>query len=139
MSNQNNPSIQCSVCGRWMRLHGKDDQGQAIQRFYGCCEDEVGNHYDHKKEVCDDCCKEKCPYRATPITESFYKRHNYKYFEGKEGITLRTLKNNAGTVIEKGEKIKMEKRHRGFYIWPLTNRKNVISRVHYKDVAIFNP
>lgn len=56
-----NPSLQCSVCSKWMRLHGVDDKGHAIQRFYACC----GEHgeFDHEKDVCDECCKLKCPYK----------------------------------------------------------------------------
>jgi hypothetical protein len=59
---QANPSMQCSVCGRWKRLHGTDKKsGLAVQRFYPCCGD--GGEYEHVKNVCDDCCKLKCPYR----------------------------------------------------------------------------
>lgn len=56
-----NPSLQCSVCGRWMRLHGKDKNGNAVQRFYSCC----GEHgeFEHLENVCDECCKKKCPYK----------------------------------------------------------------------------
>lgn len=55
-----NPSIQCSVCGQWKRLHGKDENGKAIQRFYACCEQD-GKIIEHEPPVCDDCCKEgKC-------------------------------------------------------------------------------
>lgn len=66
MNSNSNPSLQCSVCGQWMRLHGKDDNGNAIQRFHGSCEDKEGNNYSHDKEVCDECCKLKCPYRFKP-------------------------------------------------------------------------
>jgi hypothetical protein len=55
-----NPSVQCSVCGKWMRLHGKDDRGHAIQRFYPCCGE--NGEYDHEKPVCYNCCKTRCPY-----------------------------------------------------------------------------
>ncbi len=58
-----NPSIQCSVCGQWKRLHGKDKDGIAIQRFYSCCLSESGHEVEHVKPVCDECCKLKCPYK----------------------------------------------------------------------------
>lgn len=56
-----NPSIQCSMCGRWMRLHGKDKDGCAIQRFYPCCGEHGEN--EHEKDVCNECCETKCPYK----------------------------------------------------------------------------
>ena len=57
---QANPSIQCSVCGQWKRLHGK-----GVQRFYSCCG--PNGEYGHLKPVCDECCKNSCPYRiASP-------------------------------------------------------------------------
>jgi len=55
-----NPSMQCSVCGKWKRLHGVKD-GIAVQRFYSCCGDD--GQFEHIENVCDDCCKQKCPYR----------------------------------------------------------------------------
>ncbi len=57
----NNPSIQCSVCGHWMRLHGVKDS-EAIQRFYSCCLNKDGKEVEHVKPVCDNCCKLNCPY-----------------------------------------------------------------------------
>lgn len=65
-ASESNPSMQCSVCGRWMRLHGKDEDGIAIQRFYPCC----GEHgeFGHHTPVCDDCCKAKCPYKLKTPT-----------------------------------------------------------------------
>lgn len=60
-----NPSLQCSVCGQWKRLHGKDETGIAIQRFYPCCGENGQN--EHVKNVCDECCKKACPYRAEYI------------------------------------------------------------------------
>lgn len=56
-----NPSMQCSVCGKWMRLTGKDEQGCEIRRFYPCCGE--NGEFEHEKPVCNDCCKTKCPYR----------------------------------------------------------------------------
>lgn len=66
-SSTSNPSIQCSVCGQWKRLHGKDENGNAIQRFYPVHLDEHGKDVEHLKPVCTDCCTEnpettKCPY-----------------------------------------------------------------------------
>lgn len=63
MSRESNPSLQCSMCGQWKRLHGVDDNGNAIQRFYSCCIAEDGKIIDHETEVCDDCCKKGCKYR----------------------------------------------------------------------------
>jgi len=60
-----NPSIQCSVCGQWKRLHGKDGDGHAIQRFYPCCGDN-GQH-EHIKPVCDTCCNRQCPYNTDTV------------------------------------------------------------------------
>ncbi len=59
MSNDN-PSLQCSVCGEWKRLHGKDKDGNRIQRFYSCCGENGCN--EHVNPVCTNCCPEKCPY-----------------------------------------------------------------------------
>lgn len=56
-----NPRMQCSVCGRWMRLHGRDKDGHAIQRFFSCCG--ANGEFEHAKNVCHKCCKERCPYR----------------------------------------------------------------------------
>ena len=60
---ERNPSIQCSVCGHWMRLHGRDESGHAIQRFYSCCGKD-GEH-EHEKPVCNECCTAICPYDPT--------------------------------------------------------------------------
>lgn len=60
-----NPRMQCSVCGRWMRLHGRDAAGIAFQRFYAACEDESGIIHGHVADVCDRCCKQRCPYRTS--------------------------------------------------------------------------
>lgn len=66
---ERNPSMQCSVCGQWKRLHGKDDSGVAIQRFYPCC-GEDGRH-EHLKPVCDRCCKAQCPYNSDTVFISY--------------------------------------------------------------------
>jgi len=60
-----NPSLQCSVCGQWKRLHGVDSEGLAVQRFYSCCIDHLGIIREHDKDVCNECCKKACPYRKT--------------------------------------------------------------------------
>lgn len=67
---ESNPSMQCSVCGHWMRLHGQDEQGTYIQRFYPCC----GEHgeFEHEKDVCEACCKTRCPYRFKDMLVIFY-------------------------------------------------------------------
>jgi len=53
--------MQCSVCGQWKRLFGKDENGNWIQRFYSCCE-QGGKVIDHEKPVCNECCGSgKCP------------------------------------------------------------------------------
>lgn len=54
-----NPRLQCGECGRWMRLHGKDKEGLAIQRFYGGCEATQGDH-PCESDVCSKCCPTKC-------------------------------------------------------------------------------
>jgi hypothetical protein len=61
-----NPSLQCSVCGQWKRLFGKDGEGNAVQRFYSCCE-QNGKIVEHESDVCDECCrvKGKCPNNKT--------------------------------------------------------------------------
>ncbi len=64
-----NPRMQCSVCGRWMRLHGRrlelvDGQPTSVtfQRFYGGCTHNKGN--DHlagdRADVCAVCCGVEC-------------------------------------------------------------------------------
>jgi hypothetical protein len=62
-----NPRIQCSVCGRWMRLHGKRPEivnGEtvevAFQRFYGGCSYNNGDHLAGSGDVCDACCHREC-------------------------------------------------------------------------------
>ena len=64
-NSERNPSIQCSVCGRWMRLHGKSEDGAAIQRFYSCCGE--NGEYEHENPVCDECCKNGCPYNLKDV------------------------------------------------------------------------
>lgn len=64
-----NPRMQCSVCGRWMRLHGKRLEvvdGQitevAVQRFFGSCSHSGGGDHlagDHA-DVCHVCCEREC-------------------------------------------------------------------------------
>lgn len=52
-----NPSMQCSVCGQWKRLTGKD----GIQNFYPVCGE--NDDIEHQKPVCTICCTHHCPYR----------------------------------------------------------------------------
>lgn len=54
-TNVHNPSIQCSVCGRWMRLHARDRDGLSYQRFYGSYETLDGQHQEHDGDVCVPC------------------------------------------------------------------------------------
>ncbi len=54
---ESNPSLQCSVCGQWKRLHGKDENNKAIQRFYSCC---GVDNIEHEKDVCAECCDKYC-------------------------------------------------------------------------------
>lgn len=63
-----NPRLQCSVCKRWMRLHGKrlevvDGKVKelALQRFYGGCDFTEGDHLAGDRiDVCDVCCHREC-------------------------------------------------------------------------------
>lgn len=63
-----NPRMQCSVCGRWMRLHGKRHEviggvvtEVAFQRFYGGCSYNNGDHLAGTgNDVCDSCCHTEC-------------------------------------------------------------------------------
>lgn len=63
-----NPRMQCSVCGRWMRLHGKRLElidghitEVAVQRFYGGCNHTRGDHLaGDGANVCTVCCDTEC-------------------------------------------------------------------------------
>lgn len=62
-----NPRIQCSVCGKWMRLYGQVPNrynGGKIERtqiFYGGCSYSNGDHLaGDKQDVCDNCCHIEC-------------------------------------------------------------------------------
>ena len=63
-----NPRMQCSVCGRWMRLHGKRLEvvnGKVtevtFQRFYGGCSYNNGDHLaGNHTDVCEVCCHQEC-------------------------------------------------------------------------------
>jgi hypothetical protein len=128
-----NPSMQCSVCGRWMRL---TDIETNMQRFYPCCGD--NGEYLHEKNVCVDCCESNCPYK--PMTERFYKTNNTLYFKDLQAVTMRDLKNNGGYTIKKGTVVSLNKRHRGFEINAGDKRKDgtiqIITRVSYKDIRL---
>jgi len=64
----NNPRLQCSVCGGWMRLHRLQPITsiggyERTQNFYGGCPYSGGDHLAGKPEdndVCDDCCHTEC-------------------------------------------------------------------------------
>lgn len=63
-----NPRMQCSVCGRWMRLYGKKLElingkitETTVQRFYGGCSYNKGDHLAGDRiNVCEDCCHREC-------------------------------------------------------------------------------
>lgn len=63
-----NPRMQCSACGRWMRLHGRRLEvvdGKlievAVQRFYGSCNYTGGDHLaGDRTDVCAKCCNSEC-------------------------------------------------------------------------------
>lgn len=64
-----NPRMQCSVCGRWMRLHGKrlevvngNVTEVAVQRFYGSCSHSGGGEHlaGDNIDVCAACCEREC-------------------------------------------------------------------------------
>lgn len=69
------------------------------------------------------------------MTNTFYREHNSDFFNGKEGITLRTLKNNAGEIIRKGSKVMISKRYGGFEI-KSRYKKVWITRVQPKDIEL---
>ena len=53
---RDNPSLQCAVCGKWMRLHGVDRAtGNSYQRFYGSYELQTGEIFAHDQDVCYRC------------------------------------------------------------------------------------
>lgn len=59
--------MQCTECGRWMRLHGRDANGAQTTRFFGGCDhNNGGDHlagrvtFDKYHEVCDGCCQTAC-------------------------------------------------------------------------------
>lgn len=63
-----NPRLQCSVCRRWMRLHGKRLEAVngkveevSFQRFFGGCPFTQGDHLaGDKTDVCHACCEVEC-------------------------------------------------------------------------------
>lgn len=64
-TNKSNPRIQCSVCGKWMRLNGVkivNGKEHYFQRFYGACDwNQGGDHLAGDKiDVCDNCCQIEC-------------------------------------------------------------------------------
>lgn len=61
----NNPRMQCVVCAKWKRLHGRDANGEMFYRFFGGCGYTNGDHAagkgkGHPNDVCDDCCQIAC-------------------------------------------------------------------------------
>jgi len=61
----NNPRLQCSVCGKWRRLHCREYESiggyKANQNFFGGCPYTKGDHLaGDKMEVCDSCCHIEC-------------------------------------------------------------------------------
>ncbi len=50
--NENNPRMQCNMCGQWKRLFGRGEQ-----IFYGGCVLEKQGGDPHTENVCEDCCK----------------------------------------------------------------------------------
>lgn len=72
-----NPRLQCSECGRWMRLHGKRldiIKGKvtevAVQRFYGGCTATGGDH-PGGGDVCSRCCPDKCRERLASLPKDW--------------------------------------------------------------------
>lgn len=59
-----NPRLQCIVCGQWKRLHGRDKDGNVVQRFYGGCTYSNGDHLfridGSDPDVCHACCLIAC-------------------------------------------------------------------------------
>ena len=133
---ESNPSIQCSVCGQWKRLHGIKD-GQAVQRYYPCC-GENGEH-EHEKDICDDCCRAGCPYSVKELkgmTESFYKSHTQDFFEGRFGIVLFDIKNRRGDTIRKGQKVKIRKRYGGIEATDINNHRCCINTISPNQIYL---
>ncbi len=65
-----NPRIQCTACGRWMRLYQRDRRPpfDSRQLFFGGCHHNNGD--DHLagsagSDVCVDCCERECFRLAT--------------------------------------------------------------------------
>src|SRR4051812_43211153 len=64
-SDRTNPRVQCSKCGRWMRLSGTDENGHHFQRFYSCYTRQDGSigyfknkapsDVDGGEDWCNDC------------------------------------------------------------------------------------
>ena len=58
-----NPRLQCSVCGKWKRLHQKAKKPpfDSNQNFFGGCHFTGGDHLaGDKVDVCVECCETKC-------------------------------------------------------------------------------
>lgn len=50
-----NPRIQCRVCGKWKRLHGKDEDGNSVDYFHAMYEKSDGTIVEHEGHVCTVC------------------------------------------------------------------------------------
>lgn len=70
------------------------------------------------------------------MDNSFYRKNNSSFFEGKEAIMLRTIKNGRGDVIRKGAKVILTKRYGGFEVKSKYQRK-WITRVKPEDIDLF--
>jgi hypothetical protein len=50
-----NPRMQCRVCGKWMRLSGRDNEGHYYQRFFPCYGTQDDQIIEHEGDVCITC------------------------------------------------------------------------------------
>jgi len=51
---KSNPRMQCDICGKWMRLHGRNEDGP-FQRFFAGYKTKDGKDIPHDKDVCVTC------------------------------------------------------------------------------------
>lgn len=77
------------------------------------------------------------------MDESFYKKHTYRFFDGKKGIMLKAIKNAGGDTIAKGEEVELHKRKRGLEVTSKRRRKKdgcviTITRVSPFDVGLID-
>ena len=50
-----NPRMQCGVCGKWMRLAGRDNEGHRFQRSFAGYQTTDGQSIEHNGDVCVAC------------------------------------------------------------------------------------